>query len=98
MLANAISVSELALSEDEAKAMAKAIKEVSDLYDTPMVPPEIVAWGNLAIVLGGVYIPRAIAFNNNKKKGKGEIKAPAQQAVRQVAPGVIDISAVQVVN
>lgn len=71
---------EMMLSEVESSQLAKAIKDVSELYDVPFMDEKTLAWFNLAMVAGKVYGPRVIAAVNNNKKKPVEVKqAPVMQ-------------------
>jgi hypothetical protein len=97
-------VQELELDDDETAKLARAVARVTDLYDHKM-NPAVLAWGNLAVVAGGIYGPRAVAYmarTRKERRGKlVDIKvAPAAPAAfagaeprggerREPEPGVI---------
>lgn len=89
---------ELELSDDEAEKLASAIQGVNDLYDTPVVPPWVTAWGNLAFACGGIYGPRLVAISARKTAEKQQRK-PGRVTVMQPSSHVIvDASAALVEN
>lgn len=53
---------ELEINEDEAKKYAGSLARVSSLYDD-RINPKLVAWVDLACVLGAIYGPRCIAIS-----------------------------------
>jgi hypothetical protein len=57
---------ELALSPDEAKAMAEATANVAAHYNT-LIDPKLMAWFSLFIVAGGVYGPRIMVIRARHK-------------------------------
>jgi hypothetical protein len=69
MLGRLLEAPEFDLDEEESAKLAKAIARVTDLYDHKM-NPAILAWGNLAIVSGGIYGPRAVAYMARKRKAE----------------------------
>src|SRR6185369_6211944 len=58
MLAAISHTPELELSKEESETLSSAIQGINDLYDVPVVPPWVTAWGNLAFAVGGIYGPR----------------------------------------
>jgi uncharacterized protein (DUF2236 family) len=56
-LAGSLQIPELAITEDEGKALAGAIAELQQHYNA-VLDPKTQAWVNLAIVAGTVYVPR----------------------------------------
>jgi len=63
---------ELALDQAEARELAKAAVAVQAHYET-VIDPKILAWGQLIVVMGGVYGPRAFAIKmrlDNEKSAK----------------------------
>jgi hypothetical protein len=66
-LASAINVPMLAISHDEAERLAKAIANVAELYDLPVLSPEAQAWANLVVAAGSIYGPRVLAATMTKK-------------------------------
>jgi hypothetical protein len=81
---------QLALDESESKQLADAISQVSELYDVP-IDPRAVAWGNLIMVAGTIYVPRIIAIKNEAKHNKASNKRPEPNNV--VHLGVHDVTA-----
>lgn len=63
MMMGAVIAPELALNEAEAATYAEAINEVSKHYNN-YIDPKLMAWINLAICVGGIYVPRVIAIRN----------------------------------
>jgi len=68
MGATFLKVPELALSEDESKALGEAVVKVTELYDVPMMDEKTLAWVNLAMVASGIYGPRIVAAKINHSK------------------------------
>lgn len=69
MGAAALKVPELMLSKEEAGNLAKAIDNVQQHY--PIVAdPKMLAWVNLAAVVGATYIPRIIVASKRTKVSK----------------------------
>lgn len=66
MAATFFDASELVLSEGECTAYADAIKNVSAQYNHN-IDPRVMAWGNLALVAGGIYGTRIFAIRNRMK-------------------------------
>lgn len=62
MLASFTKISELELSEGEAKKLAVALDRVASLYDVGATE-KTMAWTNLAMCIGGVYGTRAYAYS-----------------------------------
>jgi len=60
---------ELALTEEQAKAMATATADVLQYYDTEL-PAKTMAWVNLAMVVGGVYFEKASLVVERKRAEK----------------------------
>lgn len=61
-LAALVNVRELELSEDEARKLSDASKEVLKHYPLG-VSDKTIAWVNLAVIAGGVYGTRIMAYN-----------------------------------
>jgi hypothetical protein len=57
----------LSITEDESAQLAKALTNVTQLYDIPVIGEKALAWTNLAMVAGKVYGPRYVASRINKK-------------------------------
>jgi hypothetical protein len=61
MLAASLSIPQLALAEDEAKQLAKAVHNVQQYY--PMhISAKSMAWANLIMIGGTVYGSRGVAI------------------------------------
>lgn len=75
LAANALRIPELALTGDQAQALAVAGANVAKLYDMEM-PAHLVAWGNLAMVAGAVYGGKLMAYSARMRAGQR--LAPAQ--------------------
>lgn len=70
------------ITEDEAKELAKAVSNVSQYYDLPVIGEKALAWMNLAMVGGKVYGPRIVAAKLTRKPKRPnvvEISAEFQQ-------------------
>lgn len=80
MLAKITSVSELDIDEDEAVKMGDAIQRVNDLFEGSVLSPKVAALGNLAFVMGSVYVPRFIAIKNNRRKKIQQPKLVAERS------------------
>lgn len=57
-LAGMLHAPKLKLTETEAETLSAAIIRVTDLYDVRIIPEKQMAWLNLMIVAGVIYIPR----------------------------------------
>ena len=70
-----------AITEDEASKLAKALTNVTQLYDLPVIGEKAIAWVNLASVAGTVYGPRLVAakIRGKKKAQVVEISANFEQ-------------------
>ena len=67
---------ELALSEEQAKAMAVATADVLQYYDT-QIPAKTMAWVNLAMCCGGIYFEKTTAVVERKRAEKARpVNAP----------------------
>ena len=71
MLAAALSTPEIALDKDEADPWAKAMAEVGK-YHVKAIDPESLAWLNLAMITGGIAIPRMILIRQRRKAERAE--------------------------
>lgn len=69
LLSAALQQPDLALSEDEAKEIAKASANVAKHYDLG-ASEKVVDWGNLFLCLGVVYAPRIYKVVSMNKKDK----------------------------
>jgi hypothetical protein len=70
MGATFLKMPEMAINEDESKALSDAVTRVTELYDIPLMDEKTMAWVNLAIVASGVYAPRFVAVKVNRSKSK----------------------------
>lgn len=70
---------EFALDEKEAEALGRAVANVNEQFGGIVVDPKTMSLINLAIVAGGIYVPRAVAVINNRKNAKAP--KPQTQAV-----------------
>lgn len=61
MLAAALQAPEIAITTDEAAAVADAVAKVARHYDAGL-SDKAADWGNLALVAGAVYGPRILAY------------------------------------
>jgi hypothetical protein len=66
-LAKIAKVEELELEKDEAEELGKALARVQKEFGVSVLSPKAMALMQLAIVAGGIYTPRVIAFSLNKK-------------------------------
>lgn len=78
MLAKLVKVDELELEKGEAEELGKALARVQKEFGVAVLSPKAAALINLAVVAGGVYVPRAIAFKANR--AKAEEKQPSKVA------------------
>lgn len=62
---------EVAISQDESKAISKAVVNVAQYYDLT-ADPKMLAWANLTFVLAGVYGSKAFAIYGRKKRERHE--------------------------
>lgn len=88
MAAAALSVPELQLDQEESRALASAIADVSLHYDAA-ISAEMMAWINLAAVGATVYGPRAFVIIQRKREEK-KPKAKTVEEVAVSAPANID--------
>jgi hypothetical protein len=61
---------ELNITETDANKMGEALQRVNDLYDGAVMSPKVAAWYNLAMAMGGVYVPMFITIKAKKKMKK----------------------------
>lgn len=83
MLAGITKIPELAIDQQESRAIADASAKVAEFYDMT-ADPKIIAWCNLAMVLGTTYGTRIIAINMRKKserQKRGEKVTPIRPNV-----------------
>src|SRR5581483_10488746 len=90
MLALISKTPELQLTKDESTKLAEAINEVNALYDFSVLPPEVMAWINLLIVAGGIYVPRFIAVKVKKGTKKGQVITGTPVKVQPISFGIPD--------
>lgn len=82
MMAAFLSVPQLELDAEEAKSLADAVTNVTQMYDKEIVSPETYAWVNLAMIAGGIYGPRFVSYRlDRKSKGPRKVVAPQQPRV-----------------
>lgn len=69
--------------KDEADAIGKAAQTVTELYADVKLPAEVIAWGNLAMVLAGAVGPRLYMTTERlrAKRAKDVTPRPAPPAV-----------------
>lgn len=82
----------LCINEDEARKIANAAALVADQYDGVGVDPRALAWGNFAMVAGGILGPRVLMYMSERaaKKEAARRRAPVQpQGVPQ--PGNVHL-------
>lgn len=72
-LANMFRSPSLIITEDEAKALGAAVSRVTELYDIAIIPEKQMAWINLIVTAGGIYGPRIVAANMNKKQKRAQV-------------------------
>lgn len=89
MAAAALSVPELQLDQEESRALAGAIADVSSHYDTA-ISAEMMAWINLAAVGASVYGPRAFVIIQRKREEKKPKTPKMVEEVAVSAPANID--------
>jgi len=75
MVAKFMKIDELELSDDEARKLTRAVREVGKHYNFS-VDPKKVAIGQLMMVAGGIYGPRAVAIYNQKVASPRPVTAP----------------------
>lgn len=85
MLAGITKIPELAIDPQESRAIADASAKVAEFYDMT-ADPKIIAWCNLAMVLGTTYGTRIVAINMRKKSER-------QKRSEKVTPIRPDVSA-----
>lgn len=67
-MANLFGTEVFAITPEESQALAKAVTNVSQYYDVPIVSEKMLAWVNLATTMGAVYGPRFVAAKIRKNK------------------------------
>lgn len=70
MGAGFLNIQELALDREESAELAAAVKEVTDLYEIPLMSEKAYAWVNLGTTMAKVYGTRIAAYNINQKSKK----------------------------
>lgn len=88
MLAKLTKVSELELTEEEAKILGDAMARVNREFGVQIMSPKTAALVNLATAGVGVYGPRMMAMANNAKNKKEAEKRGPQMVVPPVGVGV----------
>lgn len=90
MAAAALKMPHLALGEEEAENLAKALAKVQEQYDVSL-DPKTEAWINLAMVGGAVYGPRVLVAMHlaasNKPQKQTTPKPVAEPVMNGHAPG-----------
>ncbi len=79
MLAAIVQAPELELAEAEAKALARGIETVAKHYPVELSPKRL-AWGNLTLVAGSIYGPRAILLFQRARGNVADV-APTAMAM-----------------
>lgn len=87
MMAGAIKVPELSLTQDESKQLANAIAEVNSHYNIA-IDPKVMAWIGLSTTCVSIYAPRIAAYKiregfekKQRKAGEKTIQTPQGQKV-----------------
>ncbi len=75
MLAGMTQYQELAITQEEARAMAEAATHVQSFYPTK-ANAKALAWGNLAMIAGAVYGPRIVAIMKKPKRSRSTQNRP----------------------
>ena len=88
-MASKFLIPELELTEDESKTMARAISEVSQYYEIPLVSPQQVAWYNLLMTASMIYGTRFVAYRNRSRKEAAEKRAGNVSQMRPMNVGVM---------
>jgi len=70
-IATATGIEQMELAPEESKDLADAIARVQAFYPTSVLAPIAMAWIGLVVTAGRVYVPRVIAYKNEKKKKRG---------------------------
>lgn len=93
LAANHFSAPEWEFDKDEAEAIGKATQDVTELYTDIELPAEIIAWGNLAMILAGALGPRMYMTMDRLKtermrdvSPKPNTPAPAPAVVMPATP------------
>ena len=86
MLSAFLNVPQLQLEEEESKKLAEATTRVTEMYDVKVLSPEALAWINLAMVAGGIYGPRLVSYNIDRKAKRGPRPVQRTQPTPFVAP------------
>lgn len=88
MASSAFKIEELALDEEEAKALSEGVKEVASHYDIEP-DPKIMAWVGLIGTCSAIYAPRIMAYKMRRAQERKEERAqhrPQQVEATQVDP------------
>jgi len=64
-------IEQLELAPEESKDLADSIARVQAFYPQTVMAPVALAWIGLIVTAGRVYVPRVIAYKNEKKKKRG---------------------------
>lgn len=86
MLASIASAPDLAIDEDEAEKLAKAIANVSRHYNVPTMAQETLDWIMLIQAGGAIYGPRIIAWRMDRMSRRVKPTPQSPMAPRNVAP------------
>jgi len=89
MAASIVQVKELELDEKEAQRLSAAINRVNVLYGGFILPEKQLAWINLAVTMGHVYGPRAMAYKLRMKTEAEEKKAKSGPGVITMQPSAV---------
>lgn len=68
-----LGIPELKLEEQESKDLAMAVKQVTDLYDMPLMDEKTLAWINLTMTASAIYGTRAVVIVRNNKQRKTKV-------------------------
>jgi len=83
-LAMAFKAPELALTPEQATAMARASADVMQYYDTEL-PAKTMAWVNLAFCFGGVYFEKTATIVARKRMEAEHKNEVPQQGIFRMA-------------
>ena len=89
MMALIASSPELELSEDEAIKLGKAIQHVNSLYEDAVIPEKPAAWIHLAMVTGGIWIPRVMAMRSRWQREEKENSQSSTEPQTMAEPSAI---------
>jgi hypothetical protein len=86
MLASIASAPGMAIDEDEAEKLAKAVANVSRHYDIPTMAQTTVDWVMLIQACGAIYGPRLLAWKMDRAAKRARPAPQSPMAPRNVAP------------